>query len=99
MAEKPKGILFLEPKGGYDVSAKFLMENHPLTDEEKDSIIKQIKEGGFKGDEAQNMYKKMAMARMHSKYSVEQYKDKDEMKEGGIMDLPPMERFKKMFGL
>jgi hypothetical protein len=100
MAEKPKGVLFLEPKGGYDVSAEFLMDNYPLTDDEKDEIIKEIKEGGFEGDKAQDMYKRMVMARMHSKYSVdEMIKNKDEMHEGGIMDLGPYERFKKMYGL
>lgn len=99
MAEKPKGVLFLEPKGGYDVSAEFLMENYPLTDEEKNNIIKQVKEGGFEGDEAQDTYKKMVMARMYSKYSVDQIKNKDKMHEGGIMDLGPYERFKKMYGL
>ena len=94
-----KGVLFLEPKGGYDVSAEFLMENYPLTDEEKNNIIKQVKEGGFEGKEAQDMYKKMVMARMHSKYSVDQIKNKDKMHEGGIMDLGAYERFKKMNGL
>ena len=39
------------------------------------------------------------MARMHSKYSVDQIKNKDKMDEGGIMDLGPYERFKKMYGL